>query len=39
VQTALLHNGDMVELGKVRFRFRATGRGLPEYVAGRTPAI
>jgi hypothetical protein len=34
VQTAPLHNGDIVELGKVRFRFRATGRGLPEHAAG-----
>ncbi|MEO8559300.1 MAG: FHA domain-containing protein [Rhodospirillales bacterium] len=34
VQTAPLHNGDIVELGRLRFRFRATGRGLPEHVVG-----
>lgn len=31
VTLAPLHNGDMVELGRVRFRFRATARGLPEH--------
>jgi hypothetical protein len=31
VHSAPLHNGDILELGKVKFRFRATGRGLPEH--------
>jgi hypothetical protein len=39
VQQAALHNGDIVELGQARFRFRATGRGLPDHAQSGEAAL